>query len=122
MTTRTLRVAPAYSMIFISDPAADFPPAQFEDVAVRANEAFVTIRCQMAQFGDTDVSVIETGDDVPSRTPVLDTVIMTPSKTVSVTDAELMPIAESSVSSGRTRIRVWTNRSLEPDQISIAIG
>jgi hypothetical protein len=52
-------------------------------------------------------------------TPTFDGMIDTPQKKLTVSTSELEILLSAEVPASRTRVRVWTNRSREPDHVAI---
>jgi hypothetical protein len=58
----------------------------------------------------------------PGYPAVLDIVLETPSRTVSVTTVEGEILLSGSIGVRSTRVRVWSNREREPDEVRIGLG
>jgi hypothetical protein len=72
--------------------------------------------------GETQITlgpVLELGS---GGSPIFDGVIKTPTSSVVVSTVEDEEVLAASVPSRETRIRVWTNRTNEPDDVVIGWG
>ena len=70
--------------------------------------------------GETKITIGEplATDDRPAFDGFLDT----PRRKVAVWTVECQQLLEMSVPTTRTKIRVWTNDPLEPDEIYVGVG
>jgi hypothetical protein len=58
----------------------------------------------------------------PGYPAALDTVLETPSRMVSVTTVEGDTLLSESIGGRATRVRVWSNREREPEEVRIGLG
>jgi hypothetical protein len=97
------RISPPYSILFISDSNRPDSPEPDERL-ISWNDSCITVRCLYEHDGDTTVSLGRTSELARSGVPALTTVL------------------KEKVGSARTRVRIWTNDPVEPDEIVIGLG
>jgi hypothetical protein len=73
----------------------------------------------MFMDGETEIVLGRSGDLSQNDTPAFDGMIDTPQKKLTVSTSELDILLTAEVSAAQTRVRVWTNRSREPDHVAI---
>lgn len=72
--------------------------------------------------GQTRITLGSVADVTLSGDPIFDGILMTPTSAVLVSTCEHETILETVVQSRETRVRIWTNRTQEPDEITIVLG
>jgi hypothetical protein len=119
--SKTVRIAPPNSLLFVSDPKWG-DPIDFKIIKpVMWNETSVAICCLMSQDGETEVTLGSIDEVDPGWPPVFDDTI-TASKSIVVSTSEREILLERPVQASRSKIRVWTNREKEPDKVIVGIG
>ena len=92
-----VRIAPPYSLIFVSDVDGGASP-----------------ECTGGKSLWATPSCIAVG--------VFDGVLETPSKAVIISTAEHETVMNANVPTQSTRVRIWTNHPTEPDRIIVGLG
>lgn len=118
---QTKRIAPPYSILNIGDPNAEGTLDPSRDHIVWSDSA-VRISCLNEFDGETRVTLGVADLVAPSGAPAFDAVIKTPSRRVAIVTAHLETLMVAKVSGDLTRIRIWENDPVEPDDIIIALG
>jgi hypothetical protein len=72
--------------------------------------------------GETEVVPGSAAEVDPGGLPAFDGTIATPSRKVVVTTVEEETVLKTTVPDIATRVRVWTNRTREPDRVMIGVG
>jgi hypothetical protein len=116
----TKRIAPPYSILFISDRDLGEPlepsrePLQWSDTAVR-------ISCLNEQDGSTTIVLGHVSEVGLTSPPAFNGEIKTPNKQIVVSTALLETVLAIDVSRRNTRIWIWRNHPTEPDEIVVGI-
>lgn len=72
--------------------------------------------------GDTEIYVCGPDDTIELVQPACTSLLLTPTRQFAISTSEQDVIAHMPLTSTSTRVRVWTNRETEPDQVAIQIG
>jgi hypothetical protein len=76
----------------------------------------------MEQDGETEITFGIDGEVNPSGQPAFEGSIDTPSRRVALLAVPLKHLLAVPVESTRTRVRVWTNHTTEPDRVRIGLS
>ncbi|GLK69635.1 hypothetical protein [Hansschlegelia plantiphila] len=117
----TVKIAPPYSLFFISDPDLGEAPEP-SGAHLKWTDSVVCISCLSWMDGETSVTLGAADEVGLHQPPVFDRLIVTPHLEIVVTTVELDVILRASVPSSRTRVRIWENHPSEPDIIVIGLG
>lgn len=118
----TILIAPPNALIFISDSSGGKVPVFVPKRSILATDTMISLSCLPDMDGETQItlgSVLEVGSAAP---PIFDGMIKTPTSNIVISTVEDEEILSAAVPSLETRIRVWTNRPDEPDEILIGWG
>jgi hypothetical protein len=117
---KSIQIAPPNSFIVVIDRASklDVPRVIAGRKNVAGTPSCIAIGTLCNIDGETCVSLT---DQAPPGEPVYDGILETPKRRVSVCSMLLDPFVECDVPSETTRVRVWTNRPSEPDNIQIVV-
>ena len=118
----TVAIAPPNALLFISDGSGGTTPEFVADRSVLSTDTVISVRCLPDMDGDTRVTLGPATEVGLAMPPVFDGTIKTPTKGVLVSTVEHEEILATAVPSVETRIRIWTSRSVDPDNIVIAWG
>jgi hypothetical protein len=124
MTENTIRVSPPNSMVIISDAHRWRVPelsAFVPTAGVISTESCIVVFCEMEQDGETSVTVGATYEIDPGTRPVFDGTLETPTRTAIVSTVEWKQLLRSDVATLQTRVRIWTNRPLCPNEVIIGL-
>ncbi|PWK63575.1 hypothetical protein C8K44_12469 [Aminobacter sp. AP02] len=122
MTILDRRIAPEYASFYIAGSRRVEVPIGGEPRTVRASRDCINMGCLNGQDGDTLVFLGWATELAKSEKPMYDGVLNTRSGIVLVFDANMPEILSMTVSTTETRVRIWANRLLEPDNIQIGLG
>jgi hypothetical protein len=114
-------IAPPNLQFFISDPDAVDVPVQGESIRIISSGECISVPCRFRDEGDTELIVGDNEAALPEA-PQFDGTIPTPSGSVLFSDVEMTELLSFPAPAGTTRIRIWTDGSIFPDRIVVAIG
>jgi hypothetical protein len=120
--TQSRRIAPPNSLLFIEDIAGGEPPRPVRDAQILSTPSCVSVACLAFMDGETEMVLGPAAEVDPGGKPAFDGIIATPSRKVAVTTVEGEAILVTAVPDTKTRVRVWTNRTREPDRVLIGVG
>lgn len=118
----TVAIAPPNALIFISDASGGAVPAFVPKRSVLATDTLIQVSCLPDMDGETEITLGPGTEVGLAGPPVFDGMINTPTHNLVVTTVEDQEVLSAAVPSRETRIRVWTNKTDEPDEIVIAWG
>jgi hypothetical protein len=116
------RIAPPNSMVAVSDPAGGEPTSILPASRIAATQSCIVIGCLPFMDGETMFVLGPASKVDPGGPSAFDGTIATPSRKVAVTTVEGEAILVTAVPDTKTRVRVWTNRTREPDRVMIGVG
>jgi hypothetical protein len=82
----------------------------------------VAVATENAVEGATTFTLSWNEISYPGEPPAFDMAVDTPGKIVVLSTSEAEEIFELPISEERTRIRIWLNRSVQADEVRVAIG
>lgn len=121
MPTST-KIAPPNSLLLVSDRNGGAVPEITRGHDLWSTSSCIVIGCLAFMDGETDVSLGGAADINPGNPPTFDGMLETPNLSVVVSTVEWKTVLWAQVLSKNTRIRIWTNRPMEPDKVVIGIG
>jgi hypothetical protein len=119
--SQSIKIAPPNSLLFVSDPNGGSTPAITGNDMIWATTSCVAIGCLAFMDGETDVTLGRGTEVDPGMTPVFDGILDTPSRAVVVGTSERKNVLRSTTESTNTRIRIWTNRRIEPARVIVGL-
>jgi hypothetical protein len=125
MTTTSITLAPPNSLIFIEGARGGLVPDPNRialEAGIISTDTCIAVCCLCADDGPTKIKMGEAREVDPGERPAFDGILATPTRTVAVTTVEVDRVLVSNVPALRTRIRIWTNRQREPDNVVIGLG
>jgi hypothetical protein len=125
MTTTSIALAPPNSLFFIEDARGGQVPDPNRialEAGITSTDTCIAVCCLCSDDGPTKITMGPAQEVDPGQVPAFDGVLATPTHTVAVTTAELDGVLVSNVPALRTRVRIWTNRRREPDNVVIGLG
>lgn len=117
--TRTVRVAPPNSLIFLWDEGGGVVPEFVANKLVLATSSAVSVGCLAEMDGETEITLGPTGDVDTRGLKVFDDVLETPTRRIVVETSEGEILLREDVSSNRVHVGIWVNRYVEPDKIVV---
>lgn len=118
----TVAIAPPNALIFISDASGGAVPTFVPKQSILATDTMIQVSCLPDMDGETQITIGPETEVGQAGPPVFDGMVKTPTHSVVVTTVEDHEVLAAAVPSRETRIRVWTNKTDEPDEIVIAFG
>ena len=118
--TGSIAITPPNSLIVIAGGPTRDAPTTMGGLSIASTRSCVIVSCLMFQDGETRVTLgqpLKT-DERPSFDGFLDT----PHHRVAAWTVEWEEVLGTRVPTTRTRIRIWTNRQREPDDVYVGIG
>lgn len=123
MTIMTARVAPEYISFYMSGSADVDVPIEYGVDGVFGNRECLVISCLYWNEGDTSITMGPYGELQEQFTPPeYDGILSTPGRKVVLHDVNLPEILAMDVESTATRVRIWTNHPVAPDEVTIGLG
>jgi hypothetical protein len=122
MAAETVMAAPPNALIFISDASGGGAPEFIANIPVRSTDTVISVNCLPDMDGETRVTLGPAAEVGMVGPPVFDGTIKTPTRGVLVSTVEHEEVLAAAVPSLETRIRIWTSRTVDPDDIVIAGG
>lgn len=114
------RVSPENSIILIMDRTVGEVPDSMAGQLVSATPSCMAIGTLCEHDGDTLLILSDEGTPIGvGERPVVETLLATPSRRLSVCNVLDVVLLEMKVSSDRTLVQVWANDDSEPDVIVI---
>ena len=118
----TVAIAPPNALIFVSDASGGAVPTFVPKRSILATDTMVQVSCLPDMDGETQITIGPETEVGLASAPIFDGMIKTPTHRVVVSTVEDQEVVAAAVPSRETRIRVWTNKTDEPDEIVIAWG
>ena len=118
----TVAIAPPNAVLFISDASGGTAPEFVANRPVLSTDTVISVDCLPDMDGETRLTLGPATEVGMAGPPVFDGTIKTPTRGVLVSTVEHEEILAAAVPSFETRIRIWTNRTVDPDEIVIAWG
>ncbi len=119
---RTVMVAPPNGLLFISDASGGAASEFLPSTPILSSDTVISVECLPEMDGETRVTLGPAAEVALVRPPAFDGMIKTPTKGVLVSTYEHEEILAAVVPSARTRIRIWTNGAMDPDEVAIGWG
>lgn len=117
------RVAPPNSLLLVMDQTVGKVPDSMNHGLVAATASCVAVGTLSEADGET---LILLSDELPSQLQtqllVFDGVLATPSKKISVCSVVDDSLLVLDVPESSTRVRIWANHAVEPDEIIVVVG
>jgi hypothetical protein len=120
--SNSVTLAPSHALLFISDQSGGDIPEFTADAPIMSTETGILVHCLPDMDGDTTVTLGKAENVGQVGPPVFDGIIKLPTKNLMVATVEDDGILFDTVPTVETRIRIWTNRALDPDDIVIGWG
>jgi hypothetical protein len=125
MTTTSITLAPPNSLIFIEDARGGLVPDPNRialEAGIISTDTCIAVCCLSADDGPTKITMGPAREVASGEHPAFDGILATPTRTVAVTTVETDGVLVANVPALRTRIRIWTNRPKEPDNVVVGLG
>lgn len=118
----TKMIAPQYLQFFISDASLPENPIQGENIEIISNGRCLSVPCAYWDEAETELVVGSPDEVAEPREPQFDGTIPTPGGSVVFTEADLTELLVYPAEAAETRIRIWTDGSMLPERVVVAIG
>lgn len=125
MTTTSITLAPPNSLVFIEDATGGMVPDPNRialEAGITATDSCIAVCCLCSDDGPTKITMGPAQEVDPGEHPAFDGILATPTRTVAVDTVEVDGVLVANVPALRTRIRIWTNRPKEPDNVVVGLG
>ena len=117
--TRSVKIAPANSLLYVSDVDGEQPPVPIRGSQILATESCLSIACYPWIDGETEVTLGPSREVDPGTQPAFDGELDTPSHTIVISTVDQKLILSDEVGGTKTRVRAWVNKRSFPDQVII---
>lgn len=114
-------IAPPHLQFFISDENLPDAPIQGEHVKIISNGKCLSVPCRYWEEGKTELVIGGAQDITEESRPRFEGTIPTPSRKVVFSDSGLTRLLTVPVESETTHVTIWTDGSLLPSRIVIAL-
>jgi hypothetical protein len=123
MTALEARLEPDNSIIFVADPTwhYEIPLDAVATAPIVSSPSCIVIGTLAAMDGETTIKLGESISDRPDQLG-FEGELETPGKTVRVIGSVIDDILTMRVPGTKTHVKVWVNRTVEPDLIIIETG
>ena len=119
----TKRISPPYLQFFICDSTLPENPVQgVEKIEIISNGKSLSVPCAYWEEAETELIVGSPEEVEGPQAPQFDTVIPTPSRSIIFHDALLAELLDYPTQTAETRIRIWTDGSILPERVVVAVG
>lgn len=117
------KISPPYLQFFISDIGRpENPTPDVESIRIIFNGRCISVPCAYHEEAGTEL-VVGTPEEVAQATaPQFDGIIPTPGELVLFDDAEATEWVVYPTPTAETRIRIWTDGSILPERVVVAVG
>ena len=119
--SRTIKIAPPNSLLFISGPEGDQPIDFSSMKTIRWNSTCVAVSCLPFVDGETEVTLGVTNEVDPGWSPAFDE-LLTANGSIVIYTSERSTLLKLPVIGDRTRVKVWINHEEEPDRVIVGVG
>jgi hypothetical protein len=118
---RSIRLPLLNAIIFVVG-ASDYEVPEIErDSRIWFTSTCVAVGCTPDSEGETRITIGPVGEVALPGMPAFDGELETPTKTVKVDIVSGDSVLEHRVAGVKTRIRIWTNHPVEPDEVVIGL-
>jgi hypothetical protein len=117
--TSSLKIAPANSLLFVSDVDGGRPPKPIRGSQIFATDSCLSIACYPWIDGETEVTLGPSSEVNPGTPPVFDGELDTPSRRIAISTVDEKIILSNDVAGTKTRVRAWVNKPSLPDQVVV---
>ena len=122
MTVQHLSIAPEYVSFYVAGRRNVRIPTHMDRRGVLSSKDCILIPALYWNDGDTHVTFGPASEIEEKRKPDFDGILNTPNNEIILFDANNPQFAISRVPSAKTRIRVWMDHPIEPENVVIAWG
>ena len=116
------KASPPNSIVAISDPSGGVIPEPPQSGSIAATSSLLVVGCLTFTDGETEFVLGNNPSVVSGESLVFDGVLETPSRAIQVATVFDDILLRADVPTESTRVRVWTNRPVEPDRVIIGLG
>jgi hypothetical protein len=119
--SKSISIAPANSLLFISDPDGGETPEISRGTRLWSTRSCIAVGCYPFMDGPTTVTIgpsDEVGTDKPATFVAQ---LATPNRRVIVSTSEREVLLEADTRGPNTKVMIWTNDPLTPDSVIVGI-
>jgi hypothetical protein len=122
MTVQRMSIAPEYVSFYVAGRRNVDIPTHMDRRGILSSEDCILIPALYWNDGDTHVTFGPASEMKETRKPDFDGVLNTPNNEIILFDANNPQFAISHVPSVKTRIQIWMDDPIEPENVAIAWG
>jgi len=119
---QTTRALLRNGLIFVEDVEGGEAPYPVTDDVVRFSASSISVSCLHEIDGETELILGPGTEVIQDYEPAFDGFVETPSGELKVAEVTGWPLLKAKVPEGKTRIRIWRNHPVWPDQVVIGWG
>jgi hypothetical protein len=119
---QTTKTSLQNGLIFIEDIEGGEPPYPVTDENVQFSASCISVVCLHEIDGETELMLGPAAEVAQTYEPEFDGFVETPSGELKISAVTGWPLLKTKVPSGKTRIRIWRNHPVWPDQVAIGWG
>ena len=118
----SVKVAPPNCLVAIAGAPTEAPRSMPREPAVASTRGCIVVGCMPDCDGPTEITMGQAPPIKLSSHFIFDGMLDTPKCTVAVWTVEWRKLLEAKVPTTRTRVRIWANRLICPDELLIRLG
>ena len=122
MSVETLTIAPAYLSIYVAGRNKVDIPMHMDRQGIFSSPHCINVPAYDWNRGDTNITFGPFDELEETTKPTFDGTIDTPDKRLIVFGALVPEYVSTTVSTTKTRIRIWLDHPIEPSNVIIAWG
>jgi hypothetical protein len=119
VVTRSVKIAPPNSLLFISDTHGGEPPYPVRGAQILATESCVSIACYPSIDGETSVTLGPAREVDPGIAPAFDGSLNTPNRSIVISTVDRETVLVEKVPYATTRVKAWVNKPSMPDKVIV---
>jgi hypothetical protein len=117
----SIAVSPPNALLLISDQGGGVAPASMRGSAFASTDACIAVGCKADLDGPTEIILGAFGEVDPGRSPDFSARLSTPTGRIAVRTVTGSDLMAMSIAGPEALVRIWTNDSLEPDEVIIGV-
>jgi hypothetical protein len=122
MDLKSISLPVPNAVFFITGSDTKDMPKIERGSAIWSTSECIAVGCTPDVDGETRIAIGSSEQIALASKPTFDGELATPSRVVSVDIVPGRKIMEQHVPSSKTRIRIWVNHPLEPNNVTIGLG
>jgi hypothetical protein len=117
--SRTIRISPLNSLLFLSDITGGDPPTPIWGQQILSTPTCISFVCYPEQDGPTEITFGVRRQVDPGATPAFEGELETPQREVIMTTVDEKIVLKMEVPSRRTHICIWPSHPRWPDKVTV---